>query len=83
MKRLDGQTVFLGTVLVAGVVTIAYLALFHGNGHAGNQSGRGSCVGALSMRDAVSSTSKTSARSARVPAVPRGCAAAKTAGEPF
>ena len=40
MKRPDGQTVFLGTVLVAGVVTIAYLALFHGNGHAGNQSGR-------------------------------------------
>ncbi len=41
MKRPDGQTVFLGTVVLGGIVTIAYLAFFSGNGHAGNQVGRG------------------------------------------
>ncbi|MFO0902970.1 MAG: M28 family peptidase [Pirellulales bacterium] len=41
MKRPDGQTVFLGAVILSGIATLVYLAFFSGNGHAGSQLGRG------------------------------------------
>lgn len=40
MRRPDGQTMFLGAVVLAGVVSLVYLAFFHGNGHASHQTGK-------------------------------------------
>lgn len=40
MKRLDGQSIFLGAVILGSVVGLSYLVFFHGNGHAGNQTSR-------------------------------------------
>ena len=38
MRKPDGQIVFLGSVILAGLVLLGYVTLFHSNGRAGNRS---------------------------------------------